>query len=73
VRVDASLGFSVNGRVVPSRFAADDMDGAPTLFTGDCRANFAGGRGRDQTVTVTQTDPLPLTVVGIFGTLGSEA
>ena len=69
VRLDRSLGCFVNGDEIPFRSSGDDMDEPPPIFTGDHKINDLG-RDTDATITVEQRQPLPLTVVGVFGTLG---
>lgn len=70
VRLEESLGCYVNGEEIPFRSSTDLMDAPPPIFTGD-RAMRNVGRDTDGTVIVEQRQPLPLTVVGIFGTLGT--
>ncbi|MGH6692028.1 MAG: hypothetical protein ACREF4_15270, partial [Gammaproteobacteria bacterium] len=69
VRLEESLGCFVEGEEVPFRSSTDLMDAPPPIFTGDVVIRNAD-RNPDATVTVEQRQPLPLTVCGIFGTLG---
>lgn len=69
VRLERSLGCFVEGEEVPFRSSQDLMDSPPPIFTGDVKINNTG-RDEDATVTVEQRQPLPLTVVAVFGTLG---
>ena len=69
VRLHDSLGCRVNGEEIPFRSSGDNMDEPPALFTGDQRIKNLG-RDFDGTIIVEQRQPLPLTVVAVFGTLG---
>jgi hypothetical protein len=69
VRLDRSLGCHVNGEELPFRSSGDDMDEPPPIFSGDHRIKHLG-RGTLQPITVQQRQPLPLTVVAVFGTMG---
>lgn len=68
VRVLRTLGAKVNGEQIPFRSSADKMDEPPALFTGDVEKRNLG-YDEDGYVIVEQTQPLPLTVVCIYGTL----
>jgi len=69
VRLDRTLGCDINGIRLPFRSAQDPMDSPPPILTGD-RKVVGTGRDRDGLITIEQKLPLPLTVIGIFGTLG---
>lgn len=49
-----------------SRIAADAMDNAPALYSGIRKLEPQGGHDDEGQVIITQEDPLPLTVLGIF-------
>jgi hypothetical protein len=49
---------------VPFRLFGDPLDEPPDLYTGDKTMPVTGG-WQDSTVWVRQTQPLPLTVLGI--------
>lgn len=69
VRLDRSLGCHINNQEIPFRSSTAPMDAPPPLFTGDKRiTNF--GQDPDATIVIRQGQPLPFTVVGIFGTMG---
>ena len=59
---------AVNGKTIPSRSSADEMDQAVDLDTGFL--NY-GNLGWTDTLslTITTSDPLPLTLLGIFGSV----
>lgn len=66
VRVMDTLGVNINGEVVPFRSAGDDMDTVPPIFTGDVDVNSLG-IDEDGYVVIEQDQPLPCTVVAVFG------
>jgi hypothetical protein len=68
-RVSAQLyessGLKVNGKAVPNKnLGANILGQAPELFTGIKTLPILGYSKTAQ-VTVTQTDPLPLTLLGL--------
>jgi len=71
LRLYRSLGITV-GKIdsnldqIPFRDSSDPMDAAPALFTEDLRVDFSEGFDRKGTVYFKQTQPLPLTVLGVF-------
>jgi len=65
LRVVDSLGGSVNGE--PIQFAPAAL-GTPTLYSGDYKVTGQGW-GTDGRITITQSQPYPLTVLAAFGTL----
>ena len=69
VRLERSLGCTVENEDVPFRSSQDLMDAPPPIFTGDVSISNTG-RDKDATLTIKQTQPLPLTIVAVFGTLG---
>jgi len=71
LRMYRSLGITVgrlDGNIdqIPFRDSSDPMDASPILFTGDLRVDFSEGLDRKGTVYFKQTQPLPLTVLGVF-------
>ena len=68
VRVHNTLGLFVNGEEKSFRSPNDPMDEAPPLFSGDIKHDNVG-RDRDGILMVEQRQPLPSTIVSIFGTL----
>lgn len=71
VRLLNTLGVTINGDQVESRSSDDEMDQAPEMTTGDA-ISVTLGWTRNGENTITQTQPLPITVLGVFGTLDSE-
>lgn len=74
VRLNNSLGFEFETpegsekHRMPFRKAGDLMGDPPPLFTGDKRAPNLG-YDREGRIKIIQTQPLPITVVGIYGEL----
>ena len=68
VRLYKTVGATVNGDQIPFRTSAMDMGSPITAFTGDKRVTNLGW-DREGQVTVKQTQPLPMTVIAITGTL----
>ena len=68
VRFHNTMGATVNGEAIPWRDMTDSMDEHPPLYTGDRQVNPLGW-DNDGKITVTQPDPLPITVLAIFGNL----
>jgi hypothetical protein len=68
VRVHETLGMFINGEEKPFRTPNDPMDAAVPLFSGDVQHD-GGARDRDGIITVEQRQPLPQTVIAIFGTM----
>lgn len=71
VRLVQSAYPTINGELPPTRGAADTMDEPPPLVTGDISVQSLGW-DRDGYVDITHDRPLPLQVVGIFGTMSVE-
>lgn len=69
VRLDSSLGCFVNDEELPFRASGDDMDAPPPIFTGDHKISNLGREGM-ASIKVQQLQPLPLTVIAVFGTIG---
>ena len=68
LRLWRSLGLRAGTREgalddIPFRSAADAMDGAPALFTGDMRVALRGGWNREGRVLLEQATPQPLTIL----------
>lgn len=70
VRLDSSLGCFVDDEELPFRSSGDLMDTPPPIFTGDHKLTPTLRRETRSSIKVQQKQPLPLTVVAVFGTLG---
>jgi len=68
VRLLETVGATINGDQLPFRTSANPMGAAIPEFTGDKRVSNLGW-DRDGQVIIQQTQPLPMTVLGITGTL----
>jgi len=68
VRFLNTTGATINGDQLPFRTSATPMGQNIPQFTGDKRVTNLGW-DRDGQITVQQTQPLPMTVLGITGTL----
>ena len=68
VRLYKTVGATVNGDQIPFRTSASKMGQPISSFTGDKRVSNLGW-DRDGQVTIQQTQPLPMTILGITGTL----
>ena len=68
VRFFETVGATVNGDQIPFRSSADEMGAPIPAFTGDKRVTNLGW-DRNGQITVEQTQPLPMTVLAITGTL----
>ena len=68
VRLYKTVGATVNGDQIPFRTSASKMGQPISSFTGDKRVSNLGW-DRDGQVTVQQTQPLPMTILGITGPL----
>lgn len=60
-----SARFAVNGTELQAYRVTDPLDQPPPIRTGPQRIQLLGGWMREPTVTITQPDPLPLTVLGV--------
>lgn len=67
-RVHKTGNFILNGDIVEFRLGEDYMDAAVPLFTGDVRV-LNPGWDRDARISLSQPNPLPLTVIAITGNL----
>ena len=68
VRLYKSVGLSVNGDQIPFRSSSTPMGQDIPEFTGDKRVSNLGWNTEGQ-IEIEQTQPLPMTVLGITGTL----
>ncbi len=68
VRCFKTIGMYVNGDPIPFRSAQNLTSQAVPLFTGDVKREGTG-RDSDGLLTIEQRQPLPQTIVAIFGTL----
>ena len=71
LRLYRSVGVEVGDATdnldrIPFRSSATPMSSAVPLFTGDKDIEFSGGFDTDGFIVVRQSQPLPLTVLGIF-------
>lgn len=66
LRLEDSIGATVNGEEVLFNAGGQAMDGAPALFTGDKQVKPLGW-GMDGYITVVQSQPYPLAILAIFG------
>jgi hypothetical protein len=68
VRLYKTVGVTINGDQIPFRSSASKMGQNIPQFTGDKRVTNLGW-DREGQVTIKQTQPLPMTVLGVTGTL----
>lgn len=68
VRLYKSVGLIVNGEQIPFRSSSTPMGQDIPEFTGDKRVSNLGWN-RDGQIEIEQRQPLPMTVLGITGTL----
>ena len=68
IRVDESLGATINGTLRDFRKASDLLDNPVSTFTGDVIAKSLGW-DRDGQIVIKQTQALPLTVLAVSGVL----
>ena len=59
-----------NMDVITFRTGADELGSPPDLFTGIKEISFPGGYEKEGNIIVEQTQPLPMTVRGLFLKLG---
>jgi len=62
--LDSTLAVSVNGNNFILRQVTDDLSLDPTPFTGKTDF-YILGYNRDATITITQTEPLPMRLLGV--------
>ena len=71
VSIYKSLGGEVRGAgttkwdIVPSRAMSDPMDSSPPVFSGEKEVSISGNYTREASMSVRQTQPLPLTILAI--------
>lgn len=58
--------FGQFAQEIPFRSTQDNMDSAPPLFTGDIPVDWAIGPDGNGDIWVSQQQPLPMTVIGLF-------
>jgi len=68
VRLLDTTGVKINGDQLPFRSSANLMNAPVDAFTGDKRVTNLGW-DRDGIIEVSQEQPLPMTILGIHGTL----
>ena len=68
VRLLDTIGATINGDQLPFRTSANAMDESITAITGDKRVTNLGW-DREGQIVIQQTQPLPMTILGISGTL----
>ncbi len=68
VRLYKTVGATVNGDQIPFRSSADEMGQPIPAFTGDKRVTNLGW-DRNGQITVKQTQPLPMTILAMTGTI----
>jgi hypothetical protein len=71
LRLHETVGIEVGNSAgeldrIPFRDSSMAMDQAVPLFTGDKEIEFPGGYDDDDRIYVRQTQPLPMTVLGLF-------
>ena len=68
LKVLKSVGITINGDQLPFRTSATPMGQDIPEFTGDKRVSNLGW-DREGQIEIKQTQPLPMTVLGITGTM----
>ena len=68
VRLHETVGVKINGDQVPFRTSSTPTSQSIPVFTGDKRVTNLGW-DKDGQIVIEQTQPLPMTVLGISGTL----
>jgi hypothetical protein len=68
VRLLNTVGITINGDQLPFRSSADEMGEPIPAFTGDKKVTNLGWN-REGQITIKQTQPLPMTVLAVTGTL----
>ena len=71
VRFLSTVGATINGDQLPFRSSADEMGEPIPAFTGDKKVTNLGW-DRSGQITVQQTQPLPMTILGITGTIATS-
>lgn len=67
-RVHETLGLQIAGELLPTRTPAMDMGTGVVPFTGDLSVLPPGGWAQGLTLAFVQEQPLPATVLALFGT-----
>jgi len=62
----AKVGDGVTQDIIPFGIWGDQLDESPPLFTGDKKVEFPSGHRIAKHVVVTQDQPLPMHILGIF-------
>ena len=62
--LDSSLSSTLEGSQIILRQVTDDFSIAPSTFTG-LKEFYVLGYARDRSITIKQTDPLPMRVTGL--------
>ena len=71
VRLFRSLGVTLDSTLVPFRRGGDPLGVGVPLFSGDKPISHLGW-DRDGRLTITQDQPLPMTLVGVYSLMGTE-
>ena len=71
VRLYKTVGVTINGDQLPFRTSSSPVSQSIPLFTGDKRVTNLGW-DRNGQIVIEQTQPLPMTVLGISGTLNTS-
>ena len=64
-----TLGIAVNGKQLVFRTGGDPMDSAPPTFTGQFDITNLGWKESDASITITQEQPLGMTLISLTGEL----
>ena len=77
IRFNESVGCSIGPdadslKVIPFRSSANLMDAATNLFTGDKTIEWNGGYEVEGRIYIRQSQPLPMTIVGVFPQLVTQ-
>ena len=64
-----TLGIAVNGKQLVFRTGGDPMDSAPPSFTGQFDITNLGWKEADASITITQEQPLGMTLISLTGEL----
>ena len=64
-----TLGIAVNGKQLVFRTGGDPMDSAPPSFTGQFDITNLGWKESDASITITQEQPLGMTLISLTGEL----
>ena len=63
--LDSSLSSTLEGSQITLRQVTDDFSIAPSAFTG-LKEFYVLGYKRDNSISITQTDPLPMRITGLI-------